>query len=273
MESICLFSCYLSKNKIPNFIKIYLKGISKYFSQTYLITHVPQLSKSDLDFLKSVNAEVTYVKNVGFDFGMYYQAISKISFTNCTRLAIVNDTNFLCGKLDPFFTWLESKSNLKMAGILDSNEIEYHLQSYFLVFQNGGVKVFLDYLEENGIIADRERVIDAYELGLTRQFKNKKLPFDSYFKVKYYDVGTMNPSYFKIEKLLKNGFPFIKKKLLLDSFSEEDRYHFKVFKLEIEPHCYLKIIRKHNPSFTRFQGYNKLITYLGTPIRAWSKLQ
>lgn len=273
MESICLFSCYLSRNKIPNFIKIYLKEISRYFSQTYLITHVAQLSKSDLGFLKSFNAEVVYVKNEGFDFGMYHQAISKINFANCARLAIVNDTNFLCGKLNPFFTWLKSKSNVKMAGILDSNEIEYHLQSYFLVFQNSGVEVFLDYLEENGIITDRERVIDAYEIGLTRQFKNKELAFDSYFKVKDYDVGTMNPSYFEIEKLLQNNFPLIKKKLLLDSFSEEDRYHFKVFKLEIEPYRYLRIIRQHNPSFTRYQGYNKLITYLGTPIRCWPKLK
>lgn len=252
MESICLFSCFLIDHTLPIYLKNYIKEISRHFSKTILLTHRRDLQKLDLRFLKSVDVELLHVENRGFDFGMYYQAIGNINFSNCSQLALVNDSNVLCQNLDPFFDWL--RPDLDMAGLLDSYEIDYHIQSYFLVFQNSGVLLFLDYLRRKKIKKTKKKVIKTYEIGLTSFFRSKGLLVDSYFKVDDFVLEKFkNPCYFLIKTLLLNEFPLIKKKILLDSYDEGERTSLRNKGFEFEPQGFLKIIKTKNPKFN-FEG-------------------
>lgn len=244
MKSICLFSSYFQNFSLPGYIKVYLSELSLHFTEIVFLTNPKELTQADLSFLNSINTKTVLLKNKGHDFGMWYRALKEMDTTQYDRVALVNDSNVLFRKLDPFFNWLD-KSKINFAGMLDSYERQYHLQSYFLVLQNNAIPLAVNYFKRNGIINNKRKIIRVYELGLTKYLQENGVNVDSFYKVKKYDPNfTGNPSYFLLERLLNDGFPMMKKHIVFNSFAETEQKSLEQSGFNFDRDHYFKLIDK-----------------------------
>lgn len=211
MKSICLFSAYLKEKTISSPIRAYLRELSHHFDKVLFLYTNKRLSKIVSKELCEMGIECEYLKNKGYDFGMYQRVLPKIDLSYDT-IGLINDSCYLCGSLDNYFRWF-NQSRLQMAGMVDSNEIKYHLQSYFLLFQGGGGDLLKEYLSEKKIRNSKRKVIEHFEIGLSRHFIDQGLDIGAFLPfAKLNPNDSRNPSFFKLDELLNEGLPILKKK-------------------------------------------------------------
>ena len=250
MESICLFCSYFISADIPNYVQYYVKELSRHFSRVVFITNEKDLTNASRFFLQSNHIELFSVTNEGYDFGMWYKAMIKYDVEKYDRLGLVNDSCILFKTLDPYFNWLD-KENLDYAGMTDSTEIVYHIQSFFLTINKKAIAPTLQFFKQHGLQADREAVIKTYELGLCKHLQEQGLKTGAWYSCKEYIVGA-NPSLYVADKMIKNGFPIIKKKILFNSFSQEEFSTITKRSFNHNPNYYLRVIKKSNKYVSLF---------------------
>jgi lipopolysaccharide biosynthesis protein len=144
MKSICLFSSYFNQPGIPYYVKFYLEQIIPYFSETIFITNEKELDEESQYFLNVNNISLLKVDNEGWDFGMWYKAMAQLDTTHYQQIALINDSCILFKEPVAFFDWLK-QSDGDVCGVTDSNAINYHLQSYFLVFNQKAIPEMVNY--------------------------------------------------------------------------------------------------------------------------------
>lgn len=228
MKSICLFSSYFIQDKIPFYIKVYLEELNRHFDELVFITNEKELNFSEIDYLKNLNIRLELVVNEGFDFGMWYKILTQIEVAEYTRIGLINDSCILFRKLDPFFQWI-NENGLDYCGLIDSNEINYHIQSYFLIINSPALISLRDYFLKNGVIHSKEQIIRVYEVGLSEYMIQKGFKLGAYFNCyKYVKMKKVNIFYCKLAELIRDGLPLVKQKTVLDYLSLEQR--FKIIK-------------------------------------------
>jgi len=248
--SLCLFSSYLSANIVPSYVKHYLFELKKHIDDVFFVTNKKTLKDSEIEILREQEIKILFVKNKGYDFGMYYQALQEISISNYKEIVLANDSCLLTNQLNSYFSWFR-KGNLEMAGLLDSMQVTYHIQSYFLSFQGVGVSKFEEYLRSNKIINKKKGVIKTYEIGLSSWFSSIGLKIGSYYNSKDYskNIG-LNPAIFQVKELIEDGFPLIKRKLLKGGYTKSDLIFFAKNGLVIDPHQLKQLILETNSELT-----------------------
>lgn len=218
-KGICFFSSYSEKKFIDNYIKFYLENLKCHFDDVILVTNDRKINSSDIKFLKNIGVTLKRVKNEGFDFGMWSKCFNdeKIDIFNYNKIGLVNDSSILFDhkNFSKLMKWANSTDS-KYCSITESNEISHHLQSYFLIVKGEGIKKVYEYFREKGILNDRNEVIKHYEIGLSKFLKKEGIKIESFFK----NDTPNNPTTLSYEKLIDNGIPIIKKKLLLNTFKE-----------------------------------------------------
>ncbi len=247
MKSICFFSSYFNGAKIPDYIRVYLLELSKYFSRIIFITNDKEINEESLTFLTQNKIELFLVVNEGYDFGMWHKALAKYDVSGYDRLGLINDSCILFGKLDTFFKWLD-KEKPDYSGLTDSYQIEYHIQSYFLIINKETIPFVIDYFRQNGIIAELSEVIRVYEVGLSQYL----VKMGKNLKAMYHftkETDSNNNAIVWAMPLIKEGFPMVKKKII----SRE--YKYKYWRSLVArghdpfPEHYIKLIAKkiNNP--------------------------
>ncbi len=253
---ICLFSSYSTKKKIDNYIKFYLEMLKKHFDKIIFITNERAISDKDLSFLKEIGVSIKMVVNEGYDFGMWYKAISDINIKEYEQIAFVNDSCILFKDLDKIMSWV-NKTDLDYFGITDSNQISYHLQSYFTVAKGRrAINAVNNYYQSNKIIIsdDVRDIINTYEVGMCRFLVDNDLKVGAMFKYSDYPRST-NLSLMNVQDMIKRGSPLIKKKLLLNDFRDHERSYLKHHNFDFN-FDYITQIKKI------IYPYNISITYL-----------
>ena len=97
----------------------------------------------------------------------------------------------------------------------DNHEIEYHLQSYFMVYNTKAFtcSVFQDFWKNLKIYHNKQMLIENNEIGFSQAMMNSDLSYNSYYTVK--DKNYVNVlQYYWDDLITKHQFPFIKKELL-----------------------------------------------------------
>lgn len=113
-------------------------------------------------------------ENIGYDFYSYKVGLaSKENLSNYSHILFCNDSVIpLVDSLHPIIKRLHPHA---LAGLSASHEFSYHLQSYFLLFNLQ--KISLNDIEEFfntiTILDDKAKIIEQYELGVSRFFLNK----------------------------------------------------------------------------------------------------
>ena len=242
MKSICLYSSYFNQSSIPYYVRFYLETIAPYFSETLFITNDKELDEDSLYFLNVNNIEILKVENEGWDFGMWYKAIIQLDMDQYQQVALVNDSCVLFKKPTQFFEWL-NKSNADVCGITDSNAIHYHLQSYFLVFNHKVIPDMIAYFNKHQMLKGVSEVIEIYEVGLSKTLIEKGFKLDACYSSKHYN-GEFSPTFYLAEKLLKDGMPMIKKKILFHSYRKPELFTLARMNFNINADYYINLIKQ-----------------------------
>lgn len=218
-KSICFFSSYSNKDYIDNYIKFYLEFLKNYFDDVLFVTNKREINSRDSQFLKKINVTIKRVKNEGMDFGMWYKCFNddKIDIFNYNKIGLVNDSCILFSheRFNKLMKWVDN-NNLEYSSITESNEIDYHLQSYFLILKDQSIKLTYDYFKEHGILNTREDIIKTYEVGLTQYLKSNNIKVGSFIK----GNTDTNPTILNFD--INTKIPIIKKKLLTNKFNESE---------------------------------------------------
>jgi len=198
--------------------------LTKHFDKTIFITNERQIDQGDLSFLAEIGVDVQLVINEGYDFGMWYKALNTIDINKCEQIAFVNDSCILFKDLDIVMQFMNS--NLyDYCGITDSNQISYHLQSYFIVV-NGRrcIDMVYEYYLLNNIIKtnDVRDIINIYEIGLPDFLAKKGFKIGSMFKYTDYPTSP-NICLMNAMDIIDKGCPMIKRKLIYKTFREHEK--------------------------------------------------
>jgi lipopolysaccharide biosynthesis protein len=241
MRSICIFCSYYTGNTMPPHVKFYLTELGRHFTKVILVTNEKEMIPADVTFLKSSNIDINLVVNEGYDFGMYYKMLKKYDVRDYDRIGLINDSCILFNKLDPIFEWIDNKK-ADYYGLTDSYEISYHLQSYFLIINKKAIPLVIDYFNKNGIEEDLTKLVEIYEVGLSTYLSNSGINIKVYHPTEKNRV--CNPSYLDAKKLIKKGFPLIKKKIILQEYPIADWKQLIMAGFDPYPMHYIRLIKK-----------------------------
>ncbi|MBK7310962.1 MAG: hypothetical protein IPI93_09260 [Sphingobacteriaceae bacterium] len=241
-NNICLYASYFEGNKLPYYIRVYLKELKKHLNKVVLIRSGENLDKESASFLEENSISVQYEKNEGFDFGLWYKAFQTINVAEYDQIALVNDSCVLFRSLDPFMAWA-IKDNADVKGMTYSEAITPHVQSYFMVLNKKAIELAANYFKQHGIKQSIGDVIQTYELGLNKYFTDKGLKLASFVDNDGYQ-GEFSPYYKCVDHHLQKGIPIIKTKILFSSFRKDELPNLARMGFDIDVDHYYQLIAK-----------------------------
>lgn len=230
-QSACIFIHYSRSVVLPYNVQLYIEELSRHFQTVFVLTNNTLISTKK--YLFTPNVKLHYLENKGYDFGMFYRFISNQNLTNYKELAIINDSNLIINRLDDVFHW-GRKKDVDFWGIIDSHEKpwfsehaeNHHVQSHFFVFNERAIKMLPSYFDKMdiGFILNekntkklRRKVINDWEIGLSRYLIAEKLSFASFFSNKKmlqkYNSEVKNIAHSMHYELAAEGYPLLKKKV------------------------------------------------------------
>lgn len=131
---ICVFSHYDKDSKVDDYVLFYLKSLFDYGCSINFVT-TSDINQKEQEKLFPYCEKIIIRKNEGIDFGSYKCGIDAIkNIEKYEKLIIANDSVY--GPLYPIKELIEYGDNagLDMWGATDSYELNYHVQSYFIVY-------------------------------------------------------------------------------------------------------------------------------------------
>jgi lipopolysaccharide biosynthesis protein len=275
MGSICFFSSYSESPFIAYYIKYYLEELSRHFETVVFITNTRQIIQDDVVYLKNKQIPLMLVENEGYDFGMWYKGLMAYPSENYDRIGLVNDSAILFKPLDTTFEWID-QTNFDFCGLVDSVDIQYHIQSYFLIINKKAITPVLDYFKKTGFVDGYNQVILAYEIGLSTYLSAMGLKIGAMYNRRHATAGA-NPSFFLLPQLIKDGMPLIKKKIIFNTYTLRDLLKWIRHDFKINPAYYIKLIKSVNKNTPLLNieyaileaGFKKSTAYIYTHIAAF----
>lgn len=205
--------------------------------KNHVIEHISFLIKEGISVILIVNTEVNHTEikipeklkevlhgiiirdNKGYDFAAWAHAYHEIKNKyEYDRLYLVNDS--IVGPISAIDYYkiinFIRNSNTDLIGLTMNNRPIPHLQSYFLVANNGLLKSELwnSFMKNVLNLPTKEHVIDAYETKITRFFQENGFTCKSVFPIFSQEESTTNDTIYNWDKLIQAGFPFIKASIL-----------------------------------------------------------
>lgn len=237
-KSLCLFSHYSTQERLPKYVRRYLKELSRHFDEVKLLTNRDLETKYDL----------TIVENEGLDHGMWKKGLAKINSSDYYRIALVNDTVTLFDTLDHIFKWADQQK-FDFWGLTDSFEPvpivswpekhqawsvimqqPYHIQSYFRVFEEKSLNLLVNFFKRYPIynvepFPLRVATIIEGEIGLSKLLIESGMKhgvFVSTLDLTNNEKRPINPNFYFWKQLIARKLPIIKNKII-DGRITEDR--------------------------------------------------
>jgi lipopolysaccharide biosynthesis protein len=242
MKRICFFSSYFESKEIPYYIQYYLRELARHCETIVFIANEKQVSPESTSYLESLQIEMLQVVNEGFDFGMWAKAIPKYPVEEYDQLLLVNDSCVLFKPIDSAIQRI-SQADWDYCGILDALQVDYHIQSYFIVVRRIAYPLLKEYFNTHRILPTIEEVIRVYEVGLTQYMLANNMKVGAVYShaVCHPDL---NPAYSGIERLIEDGFPMIKRKIVFSTYREQERLDLVRIGFNIDAAHYLRLLKK-----------------------------
>lgn len=239
-NSLAVFVHYSKDGKLcPNAL-LYAKELTKSFNKVVIA------SNAILEIEESNIACLTFPVNA-YDFGYFYQTLELLNaYEHYQAIGFFNDSNYILKPLDDVMNWV-AINKCDFCGITDSWEkrpdikepVQYHIQSHFLVFKNNAIKKLQEYFTKiefwkmldnkiDNVEDVRAKIIIDCEILMTRYMQNCGIRVSSYFMSNNFVrrvsklTNTINVHVILWKELIENKYPFIKKKIVHQSFPEND---------------------------------------------------
>ena len=213
-NNICIFSHFDADNEVKDAVVYYLKTLSAFMDIIFVST-AEELNKESFTIIETYCKNVIIKKNIGYDFGAWKTGLDYLGtdISDYEQLILCNDSVY-----GPFFdleTIFGKMKNYDLWSMTDNHEIDYHLQSYFMVYTQKAFshKIFKEFWKDLKIYHNKQMLIENNEIGFSQAMMNSALSYSSYYTVK--DKNYVNVlQYYWDDLITKHQFPFIKKELL-----------------------------------------------------------
>ncbi len=207
-DRACIFVHYDKDNMIDDYVYYYLNELLTVVQKLVFVT-VSDISKKDIKRLEALDIDVIKRKNIGYDFYSYKVGIERLDLSHYDELIICNDSTF--GPIMPIKNIFDKMNNEKCDfwGITDSEEIAYHLQSYFLVFRKKILKSheFSDFWNKLKILEDKKEIIKRYEVGLSKVLLTHNYTLGVYIQ---YEINKKDNTIRLLSRLWKKPYKVFK---------------------------------------------------------------
>lgn len=231
MNRIFIYAHYDADGVIRDYVVKMLNSLKELSFKVIFVT-TSTLQTMEKQKVANLVETVIEIENIGYDFFSWKTGISSVidNLHNTDELVLINSS--IIGPLFPLKKSFEkmADSSADFWGMTESYETNYHLQSYFIVFRKKIINstIFKDFWLTLEPLADRQKVINSYELKLTDYFTSHGFKSDSCVKIrdikrsnlKYWILKfrpRRNPTLFYPFELLKLQMPFVKIQLLRDN--------------------------------------------------------
>ena len=220
MRRVAIFAHYDPQDTIKRYILHHLAALREVCDEIHFVSN-SQLAREELAKLSGVVTSHRLGENTGYDFGMWAQAIRGLDLQEWDELVLANSSVF--GPLAPLASSFERMraTDCDFWGMSDSLEIEYHVQSFFLVIRSTVLKsgqverFFASVLPYR----HKRQVIRSYELGLTHFLLDQGFAPAAVASVNdpRLRLGICNPCMRVPIDLIDLGVPYVKAELLRDN--------------------------------------------------------
>jgi lipopolysaccharide biosynthesis protein len=204
-KRLCLFAGFDKTGQIQEYVRFYVQSLSE-FCDVYYYADC-SMAEEELGKLSPYVKQAFALRHAKYDFGSWQALIQHVGWEviqQYDELILANDSCY--GPLyqwEPIFEKME-ETPCDFWGMTSSKEINWHLQSYFLVFkqqvfQNTAFQAFWESIQKQPKVS---KVITAYELTLA------PLLLKEHFKAGAYIAHEQNTT--KIKDITNLPFSLIK---------------------------------------------------------------
>jgi glycosyltransferase involved in cell wall biosynthesis len=216
-DNICIFSHYSPNGIIDDYILFYLKSLSE-INDIIFVSTSETMQDNELKKVENFSKHIIIKENYGYDFGAWKTGfdIASSSLYEYDNLILCNDSVF--GPLFPLNDMLTKmqEQNYDVFAVNDNHQIEYHLQSYFIIYSKKAFShpVFQNFYKEFKIIEDKQTLIVEKEIKFSKALIDAGLKIGAYNKASDFDsFQNIMHQYWK-ELITEYKCPFIKRELL-----------------------------------------------------------
>jgi lipopolysaccharide biosynthesis protein len=230
------FAHFDPQHKIDNYVLFYIQKLFELGADIIFVSSSENLSSSEVQKILPYCLKVVRRKNIGLDFGSWKvaqitQEKLQLELSLYDELILANDSVYgPFQQLSDLFNRM-TKRDLDLWAMSSSLEQSYHLQSYFLVFHNRILKkqAFQKFWESYRFYHSKHRIIQNYEIGLSRFGKQNNWKLGAYLEAEMIDPGSLNPTLFAWDQMIEEfSFPFLKTEVLkLNRASSPRLTHWK----------------------------------------------
>lgn len=228
MRRLILFAHYDVGNRIRPYILHHLQALGALGGEVWFISNAP-LPGEEVARIKSLSKRVILRENLGYDFGMWQEAIRQVDLSVYDEVLLTNSS--IAGPFWPLDLLFDRMADqpCDFWGLTENNRPSPHLQSFFLVFRKTALQapIFGKFWDSILPYRDKVGVIYAYELGLSillRGYGLMGIPAFPTNSLKHSLLGNIlmrrkwrmgirssqNPSIYFPDLLIRAGMPYVK---------------------------------------------------------------
>lgn len=224
-QRVAIVSSWASRPQMSLSLSKYLTGLADNGYAVLLVSTAEFPGALEWPYGLPAGTLVARRQNLGYDFGSWAAALAAYpQIRSAQHVLLTNDS--LVGPFAPI-------TDLLRAAEAPSRDVWFmtsslapvpHGQSFFVMFNEGALShqamvAFFDDVEDE---ANKETVIEKYELPLGRTCAEAGLDVGVLFPASKIGAGLINPTLSAWRKLLFGGAPFLKRTVLLDPLFRED---------------------------------------------------
>lgn len=234
MKRVGIYAHWDGRAEVKRYVEHFLCRLRAECDEVHFVSTAP-LPDIELDKVRRWCMDVRLRENIGYDFVMWRDVILGLDLADVDELVLTNSSIF--GPVRSLRGAFERMAGVgcDFWGMSDSNQLGWHLQSYFLVFRRTALEHpgFREFWRSILSYRDKRQVIYSYELGLTRFLTECGLVGRAL--VPFHDVAQIpplwpwsrrrwmtatNPSVCLPFDLLERGMPFIKVEVFRDNVAK-----------------------------------------------------
>lgn len=214
-KNTAIFAAYSADGYIPHYVITYLRALKEVAPNIVFVTDNP-LSLKAIHKLSPYVTHVEAARHGEYDWGSYKRGFNWLKSNGyadkAASLILANDSVLLVApSLKPIFETMSGQADFW--GITANQDYQYHLQSYFLVFEP---KVFLhpqfdEYLNSVTKQPDGLTVAVRYEVPFTKFLEDLGFSHQAY--IPYEDLADLelnDKNCYPLTMLSKHHAPFLK---------------------------------------------------------------
>ncbi len=170
MKRLSVFAHFDPHGWVDPFVREYLNALRRVSSIIIFVSTSP-VSDADMSALERLNIQVITRRNEGHDFMSWKVGLNAVEdLDTYNEILICNDSVYgPIVPLEPVFRQM-NRERCDFWGITENADVNYHIQSYFIVFRKRAVKseAFSDFWSRVSIRKDKQDIIRMYEVGLSQ---------------------------------------------------------------------------------------------------------